>query len=245
MVQGTENILGWLKALPLFEMLKDCDIATLLHNSQVKELAKGDMLFLQGELARNFYIVISGWIKLFRETGDGHESLAGLCSEGDTFGDAVLYEGAHYPFGAQAVEPSKVLCIPAAAVKELIEQKDSTFAAHLIQAMSQRMHTLELQVEHLSVMTAPQRIGCFLLKLCRRKAEHSVELVLPYDKGLVATFLGIKLETFSRALHQLKPVGVEVKGPVVTVADVHKLQEYVCVSCSQVAEDCAKEEGRS
>ncbi|MBY0354707.1 MAG: Crp/Fnr family transcriptional regulator [Rickettsiales bacterium] len=245
MPQETGNIHNWLKSLSLFAMLADDDIATLLRQSQLKELAKGDMLFLQGEPARNFYIVISGWIKLFRETGDGHESIAGLCSEGDTFGDAVLYKGAHYPFSAQAVEPSKVLCIPEASVKELIEQRDSTFAAHIIQAMSQRMHTLELQVEHLSVMTAPQRIGCFLLKLCRRKAEHNVELILPYDKGLVAMLLGMKLETFSRALHQLKPVGVEVKGAMVTVADIHKLQEYVCVSCSQVAEECAKEIGRS
>ncbi len=244
MAQGAGNIQHWLKALPLFAMLKDSDIATLLRHSQVKELAKSDMLFLQGEPAGNFYIVISGWIKLFRETGDGHESIAGLCSEGDTFGEAVLYEGSHYPFGAQAVELSKVLRIPAAAVKELI-QRDSTFAAHLIQAMSQRMHSLELQVEHLSAMTAPQRIGCFLLKLCRGKPERNIELVLPYDKGLVATFLGVKLETFSRALHQLKPVGVEVNGPAVTVADMHKLQEYVCVSCSQVAEDCAKEDGKS
>lgn len=130
-----EHIQNWLKALPLFALLKDGDIATLLHHSQAKELAKGDILFLQGDPAKNFYIVIYGWIKLFHETVDGHESLAGLCSEGDTFGDAVLYEGARYPFGAQAVEPSKVLCIPAAAVKELINQ-DSTFAAHIIQAMS-------------------------------------------------------------------------------------------------------------
>lgn len=107
------------------------------------------------------------------------------------------------------------------------------------------MHTLEMQVEHLSVMTAPQRIGCFLIKLCRRKAVHSVELILPYDKGLVAMSLGMKLETFSRALHQLKPVGVGVMGAVVTVADVQRLQEYVCVSCSKVAEDCAQEEGGS
>jgi len=244
MAQGTENIQAWLKALPLFASLKESDIADLFHHSQVKEMAKGDMLFLQGEPAGNFYIVISGWIKLFRETGDGHESVAGLCTEGDTFGEAVLYQGSTYPFGAQAAEPSRVLRVPASAIKALI-QRNGDFAAHLIQAMSQRMHSLELQVEHLSAMTAPQRIGCFLLKLCRGKPERNIQLVLPYDKGLVATFLGVKLETFSRALHQLKPVGVEVNGPAVTVADMHKLQEYVCVSCSQVAEECAKEEGKS
>lgn len=242
MAQGAENIQGWLKTLPLFASLKESDIADLFHHSQAKELAKGDMLFLQGEPAGNFYIVISGWIKLFRETGDGHESVAGLCTESDTFGEAVLYQGSTYPFGAHAVELSRVLRVPASAVRELI-QRNGDFAASMIQAMSQRMHTLELQVEHLSAMTAPQRIGCFLLKLCRGKPMHNVELALPYDKGLVAAMLGIKLETFSRALHQLKPVGVEVNGPAVTIADAGKLREYVCVSCSNLPEECDKEPG--
>lgn len=243
MVQGMESIQEWLKTVPLFAALKESDVANLFHHFKVKEMAKGDTLFLQGEPAGNFYIVIAGWIKLFRETGDGHESVAGLCTEGDTFGEAVLYQDSTYPFGAQAAEPSQVLCIPAEAVRELI-QRNGDFAASMIQSMSHRMQTLELQVEHLEVMTAPQRIGCFLIKLCRGKSMHNVELALPYDKGLVAAMLGIKLETFSRSLHQLKPVGVEVNGPVVTIADVQKLQDYACVACSTVPEECNKEPGK-
>lgn len=243
MAQETANIQEWLKILPLFSSLKEGEIADLFHRSQVQEIAKGDQLFLQGESAGNFYLVLSGWIKLFRQTSDGHESIAALCTTGDTFGEAVLYKGSTYPFGAQAVEPSQVLRIPASAINVLI-QHNGNFAASMIQSISHRMHALELQVEHLSVMTAPQRIGCFLLKLCRDKSMRNVELALPYDKGLVAALLGIKLETFSRSLHQIKPVGIEVNGPVVTIADVEKLREYVCVSCSTLPEDCEKESGK-
>lgn len=240
MAQETDNIQLWLKNLPLFASLKESDIADLFHHFQVKELAKGDTLFVQGEPAGNFYIVISGWVKLFRETGDGNESISSLCSEGDTFGEAVLYQNATYPFGAQAVELAKILRVPATAIKELI-QRNGNFAANMLQSMAQRMQLLELQVEHLEVMNAPQRIGCFLLKLCRGKSTHNIKLTLPYDKGLVAAFIGIKLETFSRSLHQLKPIGVEVNGAVVTIVDVQKLQDYVCVSCSLESESCAAE----
>lgn len=243
MTQKPENVQGWLRSHPLFAALKDSDIAALLRASQVQELAKGDTLFLQGDPAGNFYVVISGWIKLFRETGDGHEAVAGLCTEGDTFGEAVLYQGSAYPFGAQAIETSRVLRAPATIIKDFI-QRNTEFSAGMINALSQRMHTLELQTEHLSVMTAPQRIGCFLLKLCRGKPVKNVELALPYDKGILATSLGIKLETFSRSLHQLKPAGVEVNGSTVTIADVHKLQEYVCITCSVEPGDCEKEAGK-
>lgn len=242
MAQEKNNIQIWLRSLPLFASLKESDIADLFHRSQVQEVAKGGMLFIQGEPAGNFYLVISGWIKLFRETGDGHESIASLCTKGDTFGEAVLYQGSTYPFGAQAVEAAQVLRIPASAVNVLI-QRNGEFATSMVHSISHRMHALELQVEHLSVMTAPQRIGCFLLKLCRGKSMHNVEVALPYDKGLLASLLGIKLETFSRSLHQLKPVGVEVSGAAVKIADVEKLREYVCVSCSNLPEECEKESG--
>ena len=87
-------------------------------------------------------------------------------------------------------------------------------------------------MEHLTVMTAPQRIGCFLLKLCRSKGDRNVGILLPYDKTLVAAFLGIKLETFSRSLAQLRELGVSVDGPQVTIENIEKLQKYVCSSCS-------------
>lgn len=243
MMQKPENVQGWLRSHPLFAALKDSDIVALLRVSQIQEMAKGDTLFLQGDSAGNFYVVISGWIKLFRETNDGHEAIVGLHTEDDTFGEAVLYQGSTYPFGAQAIESSRVLLIPAAAIKDLI-QRHSEFAAAMVQALSQRMQMLEMQSEHLAIMAAPQRIGCFLLKLCRGKPAKNAELALPYDKGIIAASLGIKLETFSRSLHQLKPAGVEVNGPKVTIADVNKLQEYVCVTCSREPEDCEKESGK-
>ena len=238
-----QNIQSWLKSHPLFVSLKDADLVDLFRLSQVRDLANGDTVFLQGDPAGNFYVVISGWIKLFRETGDGHEAIVGLCTEGDTFGEAVLYQGSTYPFGAQAIEASQALRVPATAIKSFI-QHNSEFSASMINVLSQRMHSLELQTEHLSLMTAPQRIGCFLLKLCYGKPVKNVELTLPYDKGILATSLGIKLETFSRSLHQLKPASVEVNGTTVTIADVSKLQEYVCITCSVEPGDCEKESGK-
>ncbi len=203
----------------------------LLAQSEIIEPDKNEMLFIQGEVAASLYIVLSGWIKLFRETGDGKESIAGLCTHGDLFGEAVLYQNAKYPFGAQAVVESIVLCIPASFIRERIN-KDGGFASRLLQAVGQRLNALEIHMEHLTVMTAAQRVGCFLLRLCRGKGKKNVGILLPYDKTLVATYLGMQLETFSRTLSQLREIGVVVDGPQMIINDVEKLQKYVCGSCS-------------
>lgn len=166
MTPTIENFPAWLNTLPLFASLQENDLADLCRQALLKKLTKGGILFLQGEPAENFYVTVSGWIKLFRETGDGQESVGNLCTVGDSFGEAALYPGDLYPCGAQAVEPACVMRIPASVIKGLV-QRHSDFAAGMIRAMTQRLETLELQVEHLSLMIAPQRVGCFLLKLCR------------------------------------------------------------------------------
>jgi CRP/FNR family transcriptional regulator, dissimilatory nitrate respiration regulator len=54
----------------------------------------------------------------------------------------------------------------------------------------------------------------------------NASFMLPVEKSLVARRLGIQPETFSRALAKLKPVGVEVQGAVVSIADIDALREY-------------------
>lgn len=229
-------------SVPLFSDFDAMEMEAFAGRCQVMEPSKGDLLFLQGAPADFLYAVLSGWVKLFRETGDGHESVAGLCTHGDLFGEAVLYQGSTYPFGAQVVEDAIVLRIPAEAVREKV-RINNAFAERLIRVIAHRLNALELHTEHLTVMTAPQRVGCYLLKLCHAKRENrQASVLLPYDKTLVATFLGMKLETFSRALAQLKEVGITVDGPMITVDEVGKLQEYVCGRCSLEPGGCAPDQ---
>ena len=50
---------------------------------------------------------------------------------------------------------------------------------------------------------------------------------LPYDKKLIASRLGMKPETFSRALAQLRNHGVTIKGGDARIADLAVLHRHV------------------
>ncbi len=54
-----------------------------------------------------------------------------------------------------------------------------------------------------------------------------MQLNLPYEKALIASRLGMQPESFSRALKQLRPLGVEVRGDDVTISDIKALAAYV------------------
>lgn len=84
----------------------------------------------------------------------------------------------------------------------------------------------------------PQRVGCFILKLCDSKNHNNVELALPYDKMLIASYLGMKRETFSRTLNDLKLIGVTVNGNILSIKDLTRLVNFSCVSCSLMYDTC-------
>ncbi len=227
--------LSFLTAIPVFAELSAAQQSSVAQNAPVKTYPKGTVLFLQGDSADAFFVVRKGWVKLYRETMEGQEAIVGLHTVGDTFGEAVIFQQAIYPCSAETVEDSEILRIPGNVLAQLVAQ-DKSFAMRVMSSMSQRMNKLELKIEHMEMMNASQRVGCFLLGICRGIKENRAEIQLPVDKALVAASLGMKPETFSRALAPLKDIGVESKGPAVIVGDVKKLQEYTCNSCSRPIE---------
>ncbi len=232
---------GFLKTVPLFNEFTDDDIANVLANSRTKKYKKGKLLFLVDDRAEYFYVIISGWIKLFRETRDGHESVIALLTTGDTFGKSVSFVDGKFPYSAQIIEDSEVLKIRAKFFRQMLEgdKRFDDIVRKLMHARFNEMNQLGLHAEHLALMTSSQRVGCFILRLCREE-NGSTTIQLPYDKSLVAGRLGMAAETFSRSLNQLNKIGVVSEGPVVTINNIEQLRSFVCNRCSATCEECPK-----
>lgn len=224
-------------SLPFFSGLTEEDAQDVLALSEFKDCNKGDMIFLQDDAANHFYIILKGWVKLFRGTSNGDEVVIGVFTSKETFGDAAMFDGAVYPYSAEAAGETRLIMMPASKLrKKAIENPQ--IALKMMQSLSKNVSRLQLENEHMALMTAPQRIGCLFLQLAPDANAKSCTLQLPYDKSLAATRLGMKPETFSRALAQLKDVGVSVKGDTVTISDVHALADFTCNTCSAQDDDC-------
>jgi hypothetical protein len=55
---------------------------------------------------------------------------------------------------------------------------------------------------------------------------------LPYKKTLIASRLGMALETFSRSLEKLSDHGITLSGNHVSIHDFEKSTKFVCSECS-------------
>lgn len=211
---------------PLFSGLDADSCAKIATQARLKTCARGTDLFAAGDPAQAYFLVLSGWIKLYRLSRDGGEAVIHICPPGESFAEAAIFSPTGiYPVSAQAIEDSTVLEIPRQQLADMI-RADGNLALSMLGSISARQKLLVQQIEQMTARSAAQRLGAFLLRLCAGTAGNSATVNLPYDKSLVARRLNIQPETFSRALARLKPCGVAVRKSVITIADRAALAHY-------------------
>ena len=228
----TETSLSTIKSIALFKNCDDAFIESLHQNAAVQKLSKGQVVFINHDPAERFYVVLSGWVKLFRETLDGAQAVVDILPASHMFGETSIFENDTYPYSAEAAEPARVLSMPLSLLKTEIKT-NSKLALDMLSSMAHYRKQQAQEIEHLSLQNAAQRIGCFLLRLADQDANGPVQIHLPYDKTLVAARLGMQPETFSRALAKLKTAtSIDVQGATISLESLNQLVNYSCTACS-------------
>ena len=226
-----------IKRLPLFAGLDEHDRDMLLSGSRSRQIPRGKMLFAHGDAVTHFYIIASGTIQLSRTTPDGHEKTIDILKSGQTICESEIMDSCRgHRVNAVAVEDTTLLEFPVAWLKEAA-RKYRVFALNLLSLIAQHAHQAEVEAEHQATMSAAQLVACFLQRLCVLYDFDPAGFDLPYSKTLIASRLGMELETFSRTVARLKEHGITVQGTQVTIRDLGKIEEYVCGACS-IADAC-------
>jgi CRP/FNR family transcriptional regulator, dissimilatory nitrate respiration regulator len=213
------------RSTPLFGAMPQDVAQSLVGNQAVRVYEKGTVLFQQGDPATSFFVVLDGWVKLYRTTQDGSEAVVGVFCRGESFAEAAIFMGGRYPVSAEVATTARLVLIDGELLRRRIrEQPDLAFS--MLASASHHLKFLVEQIEQIKVLSAPQRIADFLIKLCPVR-EGSCSIELPYEKALIAGRLGMKPESLSRALAKLRPLGVTVEREHVSIVDVDLLVRFV------------------
>jgi CRP-like cAMP-binding protein len=222
------NISSIIKRNVLFRGHHHSTLQDMIGACHALKLKKGQELFSMGDKAHSLFIIVSGWVKLFRISRAGEETIIHIFGPGESFAEAAVFsEHQTYPVNAQAIEESEVLAIPRSFFVNRIKE-DSNFALTMLGTIAARQNFLVHHMEQLTTRSATQRIGYFLLRFCQESKEENgkMTLTLPYDKSIISTRLNIKPETFSRSLGKLRDYGVTVQGRHVTISSIDILADY-------------------
>jgi CRP-like cAMP-binding protein len=127
------NIEALLTHIPLFNGLAPEEITRIAKGTREIHASKGEILFHKGDPCNGFHLLVYGQIKLAFTSSQGSEKVVEIISQGQSFGEAVMFMEKPYIVFAQALTDSLLLHISKAAVFEEL-QRDTTCAARCLPA---------------------------------------------------------------------------------------------------------------
>lgn len=218
--------------------LSEQEKSALLEDAKLRELPRKAILFAHGEPVQHFYMILEGTIHLYRTTPDGNHKTTNILRAGQTLCEAEILDACkNHRVNAIALENTTLLEFTVQWLKSNAKNH-SNFALNLLSSISHQLHLAEIEAEQQATMSAMQLIACFLRRTCVLYGFDPKGFDLPYSKTLIASRLGIKLETFSRKIKELRDFGINVTGSRVSITDLKSVQKHVCSFCS-VSEECA------
>lgn len=194
-----------------------------------RTIKRGTSLFRNGEKFTSLFAIRTGFFKTCVTTEDGRDQVTGFQMAGEIIGlDGIVND--QHTCDAIALEDAEVCVLPFDRIEE-ISREVNALQHHVHKIMSR-----EIVREHgvmllLGSMRAEERLAAFLLNLVQRMQARGFsksELVLRMTREEIGSYLGMKLETVSRAFSRFSEDGmVEVKQRHVHIKDAEALKRIV------------------
>jgi len=164
---------------------------------------RGAEIFGEAEPAEYVYQVVDGAVRSYKLLSDGRRQINAFHLVGDIFG---LETGGTHRFTAEAIVETTVRLVKRVSLAHVAEQ-DVTVAHDLLNMTATNLRHAEDHMLLLGRKTSLERVAAFLLEMDSRLTAAGV-MALPMCRRDIADYLGLTLETVSRALSVLHDKGV-------------------------------------
>ncbi|MBA5248683.1 MAG: cyclic nucleotide-binding domain-containing protein [Gammaproteobacteria bacterium] len=214
--------------LSIFTQMPTIEIEQILNASKIYRIPKNKAIIIENNVATHLHIILVGWVKVFNKDKKNKNQILQILNNNNTVLENCIISRQVFNFNATTITDTLMLSIPVNIVEESCKNNIS-FAQNLIQIMA-RKNTATLQnLESIKHKNTGQRIGEFFLKLLSEKKWSSNSIHLPYNKSLIASYLGMRREVFSRNLACLSEQGFIIEKDQIIIPNKEKLCQY-CTS---------------
>ena len=187
--------------IAVFRGLKAETVAHMIAPATAISVRAREPIVRQDDPATAFFIVIDGWVKLFRSNLAGDEAVIEIMTKGGSFAEAAALTGSRYLATAEAVSEARVARIPADHLVRCIRHNPD-ISIPMIASICQHMHYLVQRVEQLKAQSGVQRLAEFLASLALERAGRlraGVALRQDLDRGRIGPDPGIAVAGLRQA----------------------------------------------
>ena len=163
---------------------------------------QGAKIFGEAEPADYIYQVVKGAVRSHKLLSDGRRQIGAFHLPGDIFG---LENGALHRFTAEAIADTTLRLVERQSLERVAKTDPAMVRAHLTMTTDNLQH-VENHMLLLGRKTSRERVAAFVLEMNGRMKEPG-GVALPMTRRDIADYLGLSIETVSRALSEFKREG--------------------------------------
>ncbi len=192
-----------------------------------QQVRSDEYLFHEGDVAQAIYAVRIGSFKSYRVREDGVWQIVGIHLPGELFGMDALADQ-HHRVSVQAMETSNVCALPLADLAALTIRIPS-LGKQVMRMTSRELNTSYENHELLGRRSAQERVALFLCRYTDRRRNSGLKadsFDMAISRQDLANYLGLQLETVSRAFRQLKDNGcITASRSLLEIKNIDALRE--------------------
>jgi len=186
----------------LYHLLDREAVEYLFQVGEIQQYKRGDVVFLEGEPADYFFLILEGRIKISRLNQEGKEVIIAILCSGNFFGDMAILDGLPRSTDAIAEEKSVVLAVRQEDFYTLLNN-NSLIAVEILKELASRIRNSDSQIKGLSLLNARGKVASALLRWAKDQGiftkESGVVFSVPKQQEM-ASYVGLSRETFNRIL---------------------------------------------
>lgn len=210
----------------MFAGLPAKDLSGLEASALEDRLAPRQYAFREDDPARWFCLVVSGHVKIVRQSKAGKEIVLELLGPGEPFGGVAVIERRPYPASAQATEPSVILKIPGESLLPVADRHPSIMREMTLM-IARRLRTAHDTMQSLAMDPVEARLAAMLLRLAEREGTRrrdGVVLAVHLTRQTLADMSGTTVETAIRVMSRWQRKGLVIEEAGHLVLDTEALR---------------------
>ena len=162
----------------------------------------GDVLFREGELGTEAYLLEEGRVRLIKKVRGADRNLMVL-KPGDLFGESALIPGAVRSSTAIALSSGLSIALDQGTLQNLLEHNPAV-AARMVQQLVRRLRDAEDQIEIMMLNDTQSKVVAALLKLAQQAKDTAGGATFSISPMELSTMVGLDVDTVKRAVQQLR-----------------------------------------
>ncbi|MDP9955830.1 Crp/Fnr family transcriptional regulator [Epilithonimonas hungarica] len=188
----------------------------MTYGATIENYKRGDVIFSEFEVPKNYYQIISGSIKLNHYNEDGKELIFAILNSGLSVCEMLLFIDHTFPVNAVVSEDAKVLRLSKPKFLQMLDDHPN-ISRDINKFLAERLYQKYIMLENNSSLYANVRIKGVLeyhKSFSPDRTQYSFQM--PLTRQQLAAMTGLRVETVIRHIKNLEKQGALkiVKGKI-------------------------------